>query len=106
MLAGVGYVGAYLATSDKVPVGTSVAGVDIGGKNPNLLKDVPSTTVINGSDLATSGLGRNLWGSAHSATMNMLFCDGSVHGVPYSVDVNVHRSLANRGDGKNLKYDF
>jgi len=56
--------------------------------------------------LATSGLGRNLWGSAHSATMNMLFCDGSVHGVPYSVDVNVHRSLANRGDGKNLKYDF
>jgi len=79
---------------------------DIGGKNPNLLKDVPSTTVINGSDLATSGLGRNLWGSAHSATMNMLFCDGSVHGVPYSVDVNVHRSLANRGDGKNLKYDF
>ena len=59
MLAGVGYVGAYLATSDKVPVGTSVAGVDIGGKNPssamNSLRsglagkaDMPFTVSVNG----------------------------------------------------------
>jgi prepilin-type processing-associated H-X9-DG protein len=79
---------------------------DIGGKNPNAMKDAPGTTVINGSDLNTSGLGRNLWGSAHSSTFNMVFCDGSVHGIPYSVDVNVHRSLAARNDGKDLKYDF
>lgn len=79
---------------------------DIGGKNPNMMKDAPGTTVINGSDLATSGLGRNLWGSAHSATINMVFCDGSVHSIPYSVDVNVHRSLAARNDGKTYKYDF
>ena len=34
ILAGVVYAGAYWAASDKVPVGTTVAGVDIGGKRP------------------------------------------------------------------------
>jgi vancomycin resistance protein YoaR len=59
MLAGVGYVGAYLATSDKVPVGTSVAGVDIGGENPSSATtslrsglagkaDMPFTVSVNG----------------------------------------------------------
>jgi vancomycin resistance protein YoaR len=35
LLAGGVYVAAYMAASDKVPVGTTVAGVDIGGKNPS-----------------------------------------------------------------------
>ena len=35
LLAGGAYVAAYLAASDKVPVGTSVAGVDIGGHSPS-----------------------------------------------------------------------
>ena len=39
MLAGVLYVGAYLMAGDKVPVGTTVAGVDIGGKKTGLGDD-------------------------------------------------------------------
>jgi vancomycin resistance protein YoaR len=62
LLAGVVYVGAYLATSDKVPVGTTVAGVDIGGKRPPsatyVLRDgladranTPFTVTVNGHTL-------------------------------------------------------
>lgn len=42
----------------------------------------------------------NLWGSAHPATFNMLFCDGSVHTVAYTIDLATHKSLGNRRDGK------
>jgi hypothetical protein len=59
LLAGSGYAGAYLMAGDKVPVGTTVAGVDIGGKDPSsaerVLRDrlasraeTPFTVVING----------------------------------------------------------
>jgi vancomycin resistance protein YoaR len=59
MLAGVLYVGAYLMASNKVPVGTTVAGVDIGGKGPSsamtVLRDgldsraeSPFTVSVNG----------------------------------------------------------
>jgi vancomycin resistance protein YoaR len=59
MLAGVMYVGAYLMASNKVPVGTTVAGVDIGGKKPSsamtVLRDglgsraeTPFTVSVNG----------------------------------------------------------
>jgi vancomycin resistance protein YoaR len=59
LLAGGAYVAAYLAASDKVPVGTSVAGVDIGGHSPSaavvVLREglsarvrTPFTVTING----------------------------------------------------------
>ena len=59
LLAGCCYAAAYLAASDKVPVGTSVAGVDIGGHHPVsaavVLRDgldgrarTPFTVVLNG----------------------------------------------------------
>jgi vancomycin resistance protein YoaR len=62
LLAGVVYVGAYLAASDKVPVGTTVAGVDIGGKRPTTAAavlrdgltsraDTPFTVTVNGHTL-------------------------------------------------------
>jgi vancomycin resistance protein YoaR len=35
MLAGLAYAGAYVVAGDKVPVGTSIGGVDIGGKKPS-----------------------------------------------------------------------
>lgn len=50
--------------------------------------------------------GQNWWGSAHNNTMNMVFCDGSVHTVPYSIDLAVHQALANRKDGLSPKFDF
>jgi vancomycin resistance protein YoaR len=34
LLAGAGYAAAYLGASDKIPVGTTVAGVDVGGHTP------------------------------------------------------------------------
>lgn len=59
LLAGGGYAAAYLAAGDKVPVGTRIGGVDIGGRNlvsaEQALRqglsgraDRPFTVVING----------------------------------------------------------
>ena len=39
------------------------------------------------------------FGSAHPATWNASFCDGSVHTIPYDVDWHIHRDLGNRNDG-------
>lgn len=39
------------------------------------------------------------FGSAHPASFNMAFCDGSVQQVTYNIDAEVHRQQANRLDG-------
>jgi len=43
---------------------------------------------------------RGWFGSAHSAGVNMAFCDGSVRTMSYSLDRDVHGLLANREDGQ------
>jgi prepilin-type processing-associated H-X9-DG protein len=47
----------------------------------------------------TSGSPSVRFGSAHSGGFNMVFCDGSIHFIPYDVDYLVHSRLANRFDG-------
>ena len=39
-----------------------------------------------------------IFGSAHAAGFHMVFCDGSVHTLDFSVDLETHRRLGNRKD--------
>ena len=59
LLTGCVYVGAYVAAGDKIPVGTQVAGIDIGGHKPTTAveelrdglagrADTPFTVTVNG----------------------------------------------------------
>jgi prepilin-type N-terminal cleavage/methylation domain-containing protein len=48
----------------------------------------------------------NKWGSAHRAILNMVFCDGSVHMIPFAIDLKVHQNLGNRADGHTFTFDF
>ena len=41
----------------------------------------------------------NSFGSAHLAGFNMAFCDGSVHLMPWSINLTIHGHLANRANG-------
>jgi prepilin-type N-terminal cleavage/methylation domain-containing protein len=40
------------------------------------------------------------FGSAHAGAWHAVFCDGSVRAVPYDMDNNIHKRLANRFDGQ------
>ncbi len=39
------------------------------------------------------------FGSPHSGSCNFAFCDGSVRGISYSIDLEVHKVLAHRASG-------
>jgi prepilin-type N-terminal cleavage/methylation domain-containing protein/prepilin-type processing-associated H-X9-DG protein len=55
-------------------------------------RDMPSSS----ADTTTRTYATNMWGSPHAAGFNMVFCDGSVHTLPYDVDLLVHRWRHNR----------
>ncbi len=42
----------------------------------------------------------NRFGSAHSAGLNMAFCDGSVRSISYSIDREIHSRLGHRTSGQ------
>jgi type II secretory pathway pseudopilin PulG len=41
----------------------------------------------------------NRYGGAHDQAFHVVFGDGSVHRIPYEIELDVHRRLANRRDG-------
>ncbi len=47
----------------------------------------------------------NRFGSAHSSGFNMVFCDGSIKFIRYSINANTHRYLGNRMDGLAITND-
>lgn len=46
--------------------------------------------------------GRHIFGSAHPAAFNMVFCDGSVRSIQYDVDPFIHSYSANSKDGQPI----
>jgi prepilin-type N-terminal cleavage/methylation domain-containing protein len=45
------------------------------------------------------------FGSAHPATFQIVFCDGSVHSLGYDIDPAAHRALAHRFEGDVAQVD-
>jgi len=45
----------------------------------------------------------NRWGSAHLAGFHMVLCDGSTRIIPYDIDLQMHKNLGNRKDGKTTQ---
>jgi prepilin-type N-terminal cleavage/methylation domain-containing protein/prepilin-type processing-associated H-X9-DG protein len=47
-------------------------------------------------------ISEKVYGSAHSSGFNVAMCDGSVRMVNYTVDLETHRCLGNRKDGRPI----
>ena len=110
-LAGSG--GIYLDVN--VPVSVT----NIGSALPNLqynyppMQDSPIEAGIFDTGFSGGGVGGQKgalqdygasfrFGSSHAGGLNMAFCDGSVHVIPYEIDYRVHLLLADRRDGQTF----
>jgi prepilin-type N-terminal cleavage/methylation domain-containing protein/prepilin-type processing-associated H-X9-DG protein len=49
--------------------------------------------------------GGRLFGSSHSDRFNMVFADGSVHSLSYSIDLNLFKALGDTADGVVIALD-
>jgi hypothetical protein len=46
------------------------------------------------------------FGGPHSGVWQVVLCDGSVHAIPYEMDVVIHMRLANRFDGEAISASY
>jgi prepilin-type N-terminal cleavage/methylation domain-containing protein len=52
-----------------------------------------------GDSMTLSSINNQNFGSAHAQVFHMAFGDGSVHAMPYDIDLNIHQALGSRNDG-------
>jgi prepilin-type N-terminal cleavage/methylation domain-containing protein/prepilin-type processing-associated H-X9-DG protein len=57
-------------------------------------------------DYVGNGDGGQRFGSSHTAGFNMLFADGSVHFITYTIDLTSFSRLGNVNDGKTISYQY
>jgi prepilin-type N-terminal cleavage/methylation domain-containing protein/prepilin-type processing-associated H-X9-DG protein len=72
--------------------------------NPDSTRPQEAYQPAPDSDNGNDGPERR-FGSAHSSTFNMAFCDGSVHSIAYEIDPVAHRALAHRFEGEIAQVD-
>lgn len=66
---------------------------------PTTVQVGPTTETVGGNHAATR------FGSSHPSVWHVSFCDGSVRGISYDIDLLTHRNLSNRADGVPLDSD-
>lgn len=71
------------------------------GYNNDLHRITRSTPIKDGADASVPDR-QSRFGSAHSSTWNVAFCDGSVRGVTYDINLEVHQALSTRDGGETI----
>jgi Tfp pilus assembly protein PilE len=97
----------YMVGEKYMNADTYFTGVDPGDVHPMLEGADYCTTRYGGQMLPPAQdqsryTNSRIFGSAHPGIWHVVFCDGSVHAVSYSIDPTMHGRLANRHDGEPI----